>query len=100
MKNSPKNNLAKVVAVTLLGTALTGITLQASAIAPKMEKCHGVVKKGENDCATKKHSCATKATTDGARDEWIYLRKGNCQKIVGGHLSPTDQTNQQQGEYP
>ena len=51
------------------------------------EKCYGVVKAGKNDCGAKGHACAGQATKDGAGDEWGYLPKGNCERIVGASLT-------------
>jgi len=52
------------------------------------EKCYGIAKAGMNDCATATHSCAGQATRDGDPDEWIYVPKGTCKKIVGSSLEP------------
>ncbi len=52
--------------------------------AKQMEKCYGIVKAGMNDCGTPTHSCASHATKDADVDEWLYLPKGTCEKIVGG----------------
>jgi uncharacterized membrane protein len=74
-----------IVHSAIAGLLALGIT-SGSALAAKdgMEKCGGIVKAGQNDCGTAKHSCAAQATKDGAKDEWIYLPAGTCAKIVGG----------------
>lgn len=83
-----KNKLAKAVMTTLLGTtALTAMAHDPSAPA-KMEKCYGIAKAKKNDCGTSKHACAALAPKDGMADEWIFVMKGNCQRIVGGSLTP------------
>ncbi len=51
---------------------------------PDMEKCYGVVKAGQNDCAAMGHSCAGKAAKDGTAGEWVYAPKGLCAKLVNG----------------
>jgi uncharacterized membrane protein len=58
----------------------------AMAKSKKMEKCYGVSKASQNDCASKSgsHSCAGQAKVDGDKGEWIYLPKGACERIVGG----------------
>jgi uncharacterized membrane protein len=63
-------------------------TISSQAEAKKMEKCYGISKAGKNDCADKlgKHSCSGGSTIDGDKNEWIYLPKGSCEKIVGGEL--------------
>ncbi|PIZ03610.1 MAG: signal peptidase [Gammaproteobacteria bacterium CG_4_10_14_0_8_um_filter_38_16] len=54
--------------------------------AEKMEKCYGIVKKGMNDCQTKTASCAGSATKDNQKDAFLFLPKGDCEKIAGGSL--------------
>ena len=72
----------------VLGLAMAGGT--AGAAKPKWqegyEKCAGIVKAGMNGCGNSKHGCAGMAKTDGAADEWVYLPKGTCKKIVGGRI--------------
>jgi uncharacterized membrane protein len=53
-----------------------------------MEKCAGIAKSGKNDCGTSKHSCAGQAKSDGG-EEWVYVPKGTCEKIVGGTVVAT-----------
>lgn len=54
------------------------------------EKCFGVAKAGQNDCASVSgvHSCAGQSKTDGAKSEWKYVAKGTCQQ-VGGSIVPS-----------
>ncbi|MFG6449184.1 DUF2282 domain-containing protein [Roseateles sp. BYS180W] len=49
------------------------------------EKCYGVAKAGQNDCASLggSHSCAGQAKADMLPDEWKYVPKGEC-KAKGG----------------
>jgi uncharacterized membrane protein len=47
------------------------------------EKCYGVAKAGQNDCATAIHGCAGQAAVDNDAKEWKYVAKGTCQKIGG-----------------
>lgn len=58
------------------------------AAAAKMEKCYGVTKAGQNDCADSKgkHSCAGAAKKDGDKSEWIFLPSGTCERLVNGSL--------------
>lgn len=71
------------------GIALAAATAPAMA-AKKSEKCYGIVKKGQNDCAVKSQgtSCAGSAKKDAISDAWIYVPKGTCEKIVGASLMP------------
>lgn len=52
------------------------------------EKCFGVAKAGQNDCANANgaHSCAGQAKSDNSSSEWKYVAKGSCEK-VGGKLA-------------
>ncbi len=53
------------------------------------EKCFGISKAGENDCASSAgtHSCAGNSTVDYDGGEWKYAAKGSCEKM-GGKLEP------------
>ncbi len=53
-----------------------------------MEKCFGVVKTGQNDCDTNNGQCAP-SLIDASPNDWIYLPKGICDKIVGGMTTPS-----------
>ncbi len=49
------------------------------------EKCYGIVKAGQNDCANLNgsHSCAGQAKTDMDANEWKYVAKGTCKDLKG-----------------
>lgn len=77
---------------TFAGTALAAIvalgtlsTTDAAAESKGMEKCYGIAKTGMNDCGTSSHSCAGQAKADSDEHEWVFVPKGTCDKIVGGH---------------
>ena len=65
------------------------VTASTSALAAKgdNEKCYGVVKAGKNDCGGPSNSCAATSKADAAKDAWLYVPKGTCEKIVGGSLT-------------
>ena len=69
--------LASVLALGLIG--------QAAAEEKAKEKCFGVAKAGQNDCANLSgtHSCAGQSKADKGADEWKYVAKGTC-KDMGG----------------
>ncbi len=80
-------------ASTLIASALAtviglGATIAARAEDAKNEKCFGVAKAGQNDCATANNACAGTATTDAQKDAFLYVPVGICQKIAGGSLTP------------
>lgn len=72
--------LASVFALGLVGQAAA----QDKAAAGK-EKCFGIVKAGQNDCAnlSGSHSCAGQSKVDMGTDEWKYVAKGSCKEMKG-----------------
>ncbi|HEU4457521.1 MAG TPA: DUF2282 domain-containing protein [Methylibium sp.] len=74
--------LASILALGLVGTA-------AAQDAGK-EKCYGIAKAGQNDCANLAgtHSCAGQSKEDNAAGEWKYVAKGSCASMGG--LSAAD----------
>lgn len=71
----------------LLAIGLAAAGNQALA-QKKMERCYGVVKAGHNDCQTATSSCAGTSTVDGAKDAFVLLPAGTCERLVGGELEP------------
>ena len=65
-----------------------GAAVSAKAEDTKNEKCYGVAKAGQNDCATASNSCAGTTTSDAAKDAFLYVPVGICAKIAGGSLMP------------
>ncbi|HEX7686059.1 MAG TPA: DUF2282 domain-containing protein [Burkholderiaceae bacterium] len=76
--------LASVIALGAVSAAHAG----PAAPQPGKDKCFGVAKAGQNDCAsaTGSHSCAGTATKDNDPGDWKYVDKGTCEKM-GGHLA-------------
>jgi uncharacterized membrane protein len=72
--------LASVLALGLLSTASA-----ADDKAGGKEKCYGIAKAGQNDCANLSgtHSCAGQNKADMGADEWKYVAKGTCAKLGG-----------------
>ena len=68
--------------------ALSGAALTSTAVAAQdgMEQCAGIVKAGKNDCATSTNDCHGHVTADANSEAWIYVPKGTCERIVGGHI--------------
>lgn len=89
-KKTVNTLLAGAVAVTMVGGAMA-TTAQAAPGADK-EKCFGVVKAGQNDCASanKSHSCAGQSAHSGEGHEWVTVPKGLCDKLVGGSTMPVE----------
>ncbi len=76
----------QIIGAGLAAALALGLVAQAQAAekAPK-EKCYGIAKAGQNDCASLSgtHSCAGQASASNAVDEWKYVDKGTC-KAAGG----------------
>lgn len=49
------------------------------------EKCYGIAKAGQNDCANLSgtHSCAGQSKVDNSPDEWKYVAAGTCATMKG-----------------
>lgn len=84
------SKMSKVLTSAWVAAVGLGLVSGADALAVAQEKCYGIAKAGKNDCGSKKHSCAGVAKVDNAPDEWLFLPKGICEKIVGGSLTPKD----------
>ena len=80
----------------LLATALATVCVagmgvaQAADTAADKEKCFGIAKVGQNDCASVMgtHSCAGQAKKDMDPNEWKYVAKGTCAKAGGTTAMP------------
>lgn len=68
-------------AATLMSLAL----VSAPAAAQEKEKCFGIAKAGQNDCASASgsHSCAGQSKVDMDKTEWKYVAKGTCKEMKG-----------------
>jgi uncharacterized membrane protein len=79
-------NQRLVVSSALASVLALGLVGQAAA--QDKEKCFGIAKAGQNDCAnlSGSHSCAGQAKQDAAIDEWKYVPAGTC-KQLGGHTA-------------
>jgi uncharacterized membrane protein len=73
--------LASAMALGLLGQAAA----QDKAKEGAKEKCFGIAKAGQNDCANASgsHSCAGQAKVDNGPDEWKYVPEGTCKEMKG-----------------
>jgi uncharacterized membrane protein len=79
----------------LLGAAVLAALAASAATAaeePKLEKCFGVAKAGQNDCAAGAGtSCAGKSKVDHQKHAWKLVPAGTCTRIKtpkgGGSLT-------------
>ncbi|MCB2102129.1 MAG: DUF2282 domain-containing protein [Rhodobacterales bacterium] len=86
---SAKTAVPSLMVASALALAFT-LAAPANAEAAKKEKCYGVVKAGQNDCATANSSCAGTSKVDAQGDAFVALPKGLCEKLVGGSLTPKE----------
>lgn len=73
--------LIAVTAASLMTLALAS----APVAAQEKEKCFGIAKAGQNDCANLSvtHSCAGQSKVDMDKGEWKYVVKGTCKDMKG-----------------
>ncbi len=66
-------------------TVLSSMLVAVPAAAQEKEKCFGIAKMGQNDCAnlSGSHSCAGQSKMDMGADEWKYVAKGTCVGMKG-----------------
>ena len=77
---------AAIAGLFALGLAASATAGPVAADASK-DKCYGIAKAGQADCATAKHACAGQSKADNDPLDWKYVAKGTCEK-VGGKLAP------------
>jgi uncharacterized membrane protein len=83
---------------TLIRSAIMSLiafgAVQGAAIAAEpagKEKCYGVSKAGQNDCANAAgtHACSGQAKADKDPQDWKYVAAGSCTKLGGKTMPPT-----------
>lgn len=73
----------------LIATAAASLVSLALAAGPvaaaEKEKCFGIAKAGQNDCANLAgtHSCAGQSKVDMDKGDWKYVAKGTCKEVGG-----------------
>ena len=78
---------AAIAALLALGLASATVA-QPAPPQPSKDKCYGVAKAGQNDCAAGKHACAGQSTVDKDPASWKYVEKGSCEKMGGTMMAP------------
>ena len=68
-------------AASLMSLALAS----APAMAQEKDKCFGIAKMGQNDCANLAgtHDCSGKSKVDMDKGDWKYVAKGTCKDMKG-----------------
>ena len=79
------NQRTLITASALAAVLSLGATTQAQAQDAGKEKCYGIAKAGQNDCAnlSGSHSCAGQTKDEMSPADWKYVAKGTC-KSMGG----------------
>ncbi len=80
-----------VVSSALASVMALGLPAGADAASHAMkegkdkEKCFGIAKAGQNDCANLSgtHSCAGQSKLDNDAGEWKYVAQGTCKAMKG-----------------
>lgn len=80
-----RHALIAAALMSVAGAAAAAAAADSSmpAASGDKEKCYGVAKAGQNDCASSTHGCAGQAKTDNDKAEWKYVAKGTCEKVGG-----------------
>lgn len=81
-----KNSLIASTAIS--GLLALGLATSAHAADGAKEKCYGVAKAAQNDCAANGHSCQGQAKADNDPAEWKYVPKGECEATGGQTSAP------------
>ena len=65
--------------------SVMALGLAGQVVAQEKEKCYGIAKAGQNDCANLSgtHSCAGQSKSDMSPDDWKYVAKGTCKDMKG-----------------
>ena len=82
-------NQRLIVSSALASLLALGLVEQAAAQSGQnkdKERCYGVAKAGQNDCANLSggHTCAGQSKADNSPEEWKYVPKGTCKSVSGG----------------
>ena len=70
------------VAGAMIAAVATSVRHDDKA-AFERERCYGIARAGQNDCANAVHSCAQQAKADADPSEWIAVPKGTCARLAG-----------------
>lgn len=78
-------NQRLIVSSALASALALGLIGQAAAQDKGNEKCYGIAKAGQNDCANLAgtRSCAGQSKVDNDAGEWKYVAKGTCKSLKG-----------------
>jgi uncharacterized membrane protein len=83
-----RHALIAAALATVCTAAAAADTAAADRPKSEQEKCFGIAKAGQNDCAAADgaHGCAGQSKADKGGADWKYVAKGTCAK-AGGKLT-------------
>ncbi|MBX3659851.1 MAG: DUF2282 domain-containing protein [Ramlibacter sp.] len=75
----------RALIATAAASLLSTLMVATPAAAADKEKCFGIAKAGQNDCAnlSGSHSCAGQSKLSDDKGEWKYVAKGTCKTLKG-----------------
>lgn len=77
--------IASAFAAALVAPTIVIAERSSSEPAFKTEKCYGIARAGQNDCASAgSNSCAGTSKADADSKAWMLVPVGYCDRIVGG----------------
>jgi uncharacterized membrane protein len=78
-------NQRLIVSSALASALAMGLVGQVAAQEKGKEKCYGIAKAGQNDCASLSgtHSCAGQSKDEMSPLDWKYVAKGTCKNMKG-----------------
>jgi uncharacterized membrane protein len=85
------NKRQALIAAALATVCAANLSVaQAAEPAKDKEKCYGIAKAGQNDCAAANgsHSCAGQSKMDNGAGDWKFVAKGTCEKAGGKTTAP------------
>lgn len=87
-----------IIASALAAVLAAGLSSPSFADNSGKEKCYGIAKAAQNDCAnlSGSHSCAGMATTDNDPGEWMLVAKGTCESLGGLSKEQAEMKQKQQ----
>ncbi len=92
-----KSKTTAAVVAGALVAAVSTVAAPTSTLAQEQEKCYGISKAGQNDCAAGPGTtCAGTSTIDYQTNAWKLVPKGTCvtTEVPGGAhgtLEPSDE---------
>ena len=75
----------RAIVAAAAASLLSSLLVATPVLAQSKEKCYGIAKAGQNDCAnlSGSHSCAGQSKLDNDKGEWKYVAKGSCKQMMG-----------------